>query len=176
MSRSMSAVELMKIESSASILWWMPMGSGLRSPMHGWSTLPWTSSRLTENRWQREERCQDRKAYFDAPNVFRTEWFLSKKAEAIRFMVRIDARVGGGLKNFFFLSFRKRRSSGIYPPPRRYENMSLNNFRVLTFRCCASEGVKKMRRNGRPGISSKFYKCARLEVDQFEAIFSHLLI
>jgi len=76
--------------------------------------------------------------YFDAPNVFRTEWFLSKKVEAIRFMVRIDARVGGGLKNFFFLSFRKTRFYGIYPPHRKYENMSLNNFRMLTFRCCAS--------------------------------------
>ena len=76
--------------------------------------------------------------YFDAPNVFRTEWSLSKKAEAIRFMVRIDARVGGGLKNFFFLSFRKTKFYGIYPTHRKYENMSLNNFRMLTFRCCVS--------------------------------------
>jgi len=83
---------------------------------------------------RREGRCQDRKAYFDAPNVFRTKWFLSEKAEAHPSMVQIDAHVGGDLKNFFFLSFKKTGFSWIYLPHRRYENMFLNNFRVLTFR------------------------------------------
>jgi hypothetical protein len=72
--------------------------------------------------------------YFDARNATKIKCPPSKKNEVDRLRVWIDASVGGGLKNFFFLSFKTERSFGNSPDHRPYENMFLNNFLILIFR------------------------------------------
>jgi hypothetical protein len=76
--------------------------------------------------------------YFGAQNASGIKRFLSKKTEAIPSRVWIDVRMVVGSKKFSSLSSKIERSSGAYPPRRQYENMCLNNFPILIFRCPSS--------------------------------------
>ena len=95
--------------------------------------MPWISSKSMENHWRREERCPGPKASFDAPNVFKTEWFHSRTNVVPR-KGRIDALVEVNTKNCSFHSFRTEKSCWTYPNHRPYENMSLSSFPISIFK------------------------------------------
>jgi len=86
------------------------------------------------NLWQREGRCQVRKAFSGARNVSKINWFPSNRAVADPPLFRRGVHVVVGLKSFSPLLFKIKKSFGTSPNDRPYENMFLNNFLISIFR------------------------------------------